>query len=70
MMKLGMDGVFVGSGIFKSPDQIKMARSIVEAVENFEDYRLIGTVSTGLQAMEGISMDTMAKEERLQERGL
>jgi pyridoxal phosphate synthase yaaD subunit len=47
-----------------------MARSIVEAVENFEDYRLIGTVSTGLQAMEGISMDTMAKEERLQERGL
>ncbi len=70
MMKLGMDGVFVGSGIFKSPDQIKMARSIVEAVENFEDYRLIGTVSTGLQAMEGISMDTLAKEERLQERGL
>ena len=69
MMKLGMDGVFVGSGIFKSPDPKKMAASVVEAVENFEDYKIIGEVSTGLSGMAGTDIDSIPKESRLQERG-
>jgi len=69
MMKLGMDGVFVGSGIFKSPDPKKMAIAVVEAVENFEDYKIIGEVSTGLSGMAGTDIDSIPKESRLQERG-
>ncbi|MGP6221008.1 pyridoxal 5'-phosphate synthase lyase subunit PdxS [Caldiplasma sukawensis] len=70
MMKMGMDGVFVGSGIFKSEDPIKMARAIVEAVENYEDYRLIGNVSSGLVPMYGNDLTDMPKEQRLAERGI
>jgi pyridoxal 5'-phosphate synthase pdxS subunit len=69
MMKLGMDGVFVGSGIFKSPDPKKMAAAVVEAVENFEDYKIIGEVSSGLSGMAGTDIDSIPKESRLQERG-
>jgi len=69
MMKLGMDGVFVGSGIFKSPDPKKMASAVVEAVENFEDYKIIGNVSSGLSGMAGTDIDSIPKESRLQERG-
>ncbi|EQB69472.1 pyridoxal 5'-phosphate synthase lyase subunit PdxS [Cuniculiplasma divulgatum] len=70
MMKLGVDGVFVGSGIFKSPDPIRMARAIVEAVENYDDYRMISNVSTGLSSMEGKDINDIPKEQRLAERGI
>ncbi|MGP6206856.1 pyridoxal 5'-phosphate synthase lyase subunit PdxS [Cuniculiplasma sp. SKW3] len=70
MMKMGMDGVFVGSGIFKSPDPIRMAKAIVDAVENYEDYRLIGNVSIGLPSMDGKNIEDIPKEQRLAERGI
>ena len=70
MMKMGMDGVFVGSGIFKSPDPIKMAKAMVDAVENFEDYRLVGNVSSNLPSMEGIDVTELPREQRLAERGI
>ena len=69
MMKLGADGVFVGSGIFKSPDPPEMAKAVVEAVENYEDYQIIGTVSQGLTGMNGLDIEQMPKDMRLQERG-
>lgn len=69
MMKMGMDGVFVGSGIFKSKDPKRMAKAVVEAVENFEDYKIIGKVSSGLAGMQGLDIEQMPKESRLQERG-
>lgn len=69
MMQLGMDGVFVGSGIFKSKDPEKMARAVVEAVENYEDYEAIVKVSSGLSGMVGTEMEAIPKEMRLQERG-
>ena len=69
MMQLGMDGVFVGSGIFKSKEPEKMARAVVEAVENYEDYDAIVKVSSGLSGMEGTEMESIPKEMRLQERG-
>mmetsp|Transcript_8685 Transcript_8685/g.11442 ORF Transcript_8685/g.11442 Transcript_8685/m.11442 type:complete len:312 (-) Transcript_8685:165-1100(-) len=56
MMQLGMDGVFVGSGIFKSGDPAKRARAIVQAVTNYNNPKILGEVSTGLgAAMVGIS---------------
>ncbi|MCL4329239.1 MAG: pyridoxal 5'-phosphate synthase lyase subunit PdxS [Candidatus Thermoplasmatota archaeon] len=69
MMKLGADGVFVGSGIFKSHDPSEMAKAIVDAVENYEDYQIIGQVSRGLTAMSGLDIDQIPKEMKLQERG-
>ena len=56
MMQLGMDGVFVGSGIFKSGDPVKRARAIVTAVAHFNDPKIIAEVSAGLgEAMVGIT---------------
>jgi pyridoxal 5'-phosphate synthase pdxS subunit len=56
MMQLGMDGVFVGSGIFKSSDPELRARAIVQAVANFRDAKVLAEVSTGLgPAMVGIT---------------
>ena len=56
MMQLGMDGVFVGSGIFKSSDAEKRARAIVQAVAHFNDPKVLAEVSRGLgPAMVGIS---------------
>ncbi len=69
MMKMGTDGVFVGSGIFKSKNPERMAKAVVEAVENFEDYKIIGEVSSGLAGMQGLDIEQMPKEMRLQERG-
>lgn len=69
MIKLGMDGVFVGSGIFKSKNPERMAKAVVEAVENYEDYKIIGGVSSGLAGMQGLDIEQMPKEMRLQERG-
>ena len=70
MMQLGADGVFVGSGIFKSGDPVKRGRAIVEATTHFEDPEVIARVSRGLgEAMVGIEIDTIPPEQRYAGRG-
>ena len=70
MMQLGADGVFVGSGIFKSGDPARRARAIVEATTSFGDPEVVAKVSRGLGgAMVGISNDTLAVDQRLAGRG-
>jgi pyridoxal 5'-phosphate synthase pdxS subunit len=70
MMQLGADGVFVGSGIFKSGDPAKRARAIVEATTYFNDADVIAKVSRGLgEAMVGINLDDLAENQRLATRG-
>jgi pyridoxal 5'-phosphate synthase pdxS subunit len=70
MMQLGSDGVFVGSGIFKSDNPEERAKAIVEAVTNFDDPQVLAEVSKGLgEAMKGIEISTIKPEQRLQERG-
>jgi len=70
MMQLGSDGVFVGSGIFKSGDPATRARAIVEATTHFKDPDVITRVSSGLgEAMVGIGLDELAPEQRLATRG-
>jgi pyridoxal 5'-phosphate synthase pdxS subunit len=70
MMQLGSDGVFVGSGIFKSSDPEPRAKAIVEAVTHYDDPRVIAQVSRGLgEAMKGIEISDIPKDQRLQERG-
>jgi pyridoxal 5'-phosphate synthase pdxS subunit len=71
MMHLGADGVFVGSGIFKSENPEKFARAIVEATTHYEDYELIARVSKDLGApMKGIEISKLHASERMQDRGL
>ena len=70
MMELGADGVFVGSGIFKSDNPEKFARAIVKATANYQDYELIGQLSKELgTAMKGIDIASLTEDERMQERG-
>ncbi|WP_182201660.1 pyridoxal 5'-phosphate synthase lyase subunit PdxS [Paraliobacillus salinarum] len=70
MMQLGADGVFVGSGIFKSEDPAKFAKAIVEATTHYNDYELIAKVSKGIgTAMKGLEISTIAPEQRMQDRG-
>jgi pyridoxal 5'-phosphate synthase pdxS subunit len=70
MMQLGCDGVFVGSGIFKSDDPAPRARAIVEAVTFHDTPETIAKVSSGLgEAMVGIEMGTLDESELLQTRG-
>lgn len=70
MMHLGSDGVFVGSGIFKSDNPEKFARAIVQATTHYTDYKLITEVSKNLGApMKGIEISKLAASERMQERG-
>ncbi|MCZ0702200.1 pyridoxal 5'-phosphate synthase pdxS subunit [Natronobacillus azotifigens] len=70
MMQLGADGVFVGSGIFKSDEPAKFAKAIVEATTHYQDYKLIGEVSKGIGTpMKGIEISTIKAEERMQDRG-
>jgi pyridoxal 5'-phosphate synthase pdxS subunit len=70
MMELGADGVFVGSGIFKSENPEKFASAIVQATTYFTDYELIGRLSKELgSAMKGIDISKLAPAERMQERG-
>jgi pyridoxal 5'-phosphate synthase pdxS subunit len=70
MMQLGCDGIFVGSGVFKSGDPDVRARAIVEATTFYQDAAKIASVSAGLgEAMVGINIDTMPAEERMQDRG-
>lgn len=70
MMQLGADGVFVGSGIFKSENPAKFARAIVEATTHFQDYKLIAEISKDLGvAMKGIEISSLAPQDRMQDRG-
>ncbi len=70
MMQLGCDGVFVGSGIFKSGDAAKRAKAIVQAVTHFKDPKVLMEVSMDLgEAMVGINCGTMGEDERLAKRG-
>jgi pyridoxal 5'-phosphate synthase pdxS subunit len=70
VMQLGAEGVFVGSGIFKSDNPAKMATAIVQATTHFQDAKIIAEVSKGLGApMRGIEMSTIPENERLASRG-
>lgn len=69
MMELGADGVFVGSGIFKSENPVKYAKAIVQATENYQDYKLIAELSKGLgSAMKGIEISTLSGSDLMSER--
>jgi len=70
-MQLGVDGVFVGSGIFKSGDPARRARAIVEATTHFNDPERVAAASIGLgEAMAGLEISALAAEDALlQNRG-
>lgn len=70
MMQLGVDGVFVGSGIFKSGDPVKRAKAIVEATTFYNDPKKLAEISSDLgEAMVGIEIDTLTPAEHLAKRG-
>ena len=70
MMQLGCDGVFVGSGIFKSGDPAERAEAIVVATTNYNDPKVLADVSKDLgEPMVGINIDTLTEEEKLAKRG-
>ncbi len=70
MMQLGCDGIFVGSGVFKSGDPATRAAAIVEATTYYQDASIVAKVSRHLgEAMVGITIDTLAPEEKMQRRG-
>jgi pyridoxal 5'-phosphate synthase pdxS subunit len=70
MMRLGAEGVFVGSGIFKSGDPLKRARAIVRATTHFEDPNIIAEVSRNLgEPMVGINLDKLPEHEQMARRG-
>jgi pyridoxal 5'-phosphate synthase pdxS subunit len=70
MMQLGVDGVFVGSGIFKSADPAARAKAIVQATTHYKDAKIIAEVSRGLgEAMRGIEIRTLKPEDQLAVRG-
>jgi pyridoxal 5'-phosphate synthase pdxS subunit len=70
MMQLGCDGIFVGSGVFKSENPDAIARSIVEAVHHFDDPAVVAEVSKNLgPPIKGIDIAQLSAEARLQERG-
>ncbi|AZZ59944.1 pyridoxal 5'-phosphate synthase lyase subunit PdxS [Oenococcus sp. UCMA 16435] len=71
MMELGADGVFVGSGVFKSENPAKFAKAIVEATTYYKDYARIAELSKGLgEPMKGIDMSVLQPTEHMQERGI
>ena len=70
MMKLGMDGVFVGSGIFKSDNPSERAKAIVAAVSNFNKPEVLARVSAGLgECMASIDVTTLKPEQQYATRG-
>ena len=70
MMELGADGVFVGSGIFKSENPEKFARAIVEATTHYQDYKLLVEISKDLGIpMKGIEISRLDTKDRMQDRG-
>ena len=71
MMQLGSDGIFVGSGIFKSKNPEAFAKAIVEATANYDKPEVLADVSKGLgEAMKGLEMSTLNKSDRMQDRGI
>ncbi len=70
MMRLGAEGIFVGSGIFKSGDPLKRARAIVQATTHYQDADILAEVSRNLgQAMVGINLDILPEQELMARRG-
>lgn len=70
MMQLGMDGVFVGSGVFKSGDPAKRAKAIVESVTHYDEPKILAEISKNLgEAMVGIGVTEIPESERLAVRG-
>ena len=70
MMQLGVDGCFVGSGIFKSGNPAQRAKAIVQAVTHYQNPKILAEVSENLgEAMVGINVSSLSKQERLEERG-
>jgi pyridoxal 5'-phosphate synthase pdxS subunit len=70
MMQLGCDGIFVGSGIFKSKDPARRAKAIVAATTHFNDMQTLAEVSKDLgEAMPGLEIAGIAPEQRMQDRG-
>ncbi|MDH3517947.1 MAG: pyridoxal 5'-phosphate synthase lyase subunit PdxS [Acidimicrobiia bacterium] len=70
MMALGCDGVFVGSGIFKSSSPAEFARAIVDATTNWQNPEIVAKVSRGLgSAMPGLEIDTLSESQKLASRG-
>jgi pyridoxal 5'-phosphate synthase pdxS subunit len=70
-MQLGVDGIFVGSGIFKSSDPPRMARAIVEATRHYDDPAAVLEASRNLPLpMKGMDLRTLRPEELLQTRGV
>ena len=70
MMSLGCDGIFVGSGIFKSDNPAARAKAIVAATTHYNDPQILAEISKGLgEAMPGLEIQTIAPEQRMQDRG-
>jgi pyridoxal 5'-phosphate synthase pdxS subunit len=71
MMLLGSDGVFVGSGVFKSSDPEKTAKAIVQAVAHWNDPEIIARVSEGMgDPMKGQSIQSLSEQEKTAKRGI
>ena len=67
---MGCDGVFVGSGIFKSGDPAKRAKAIVQAVTHFNDAKVLAEVSENLgEAMVGINLEDLSENQKFAKRG-
>ncbi len=70
MMRLGAEGIFVGSGIFKSGNPLERAKAIVKATTHFQDPKIIAEVSRNLgEPMVGINLDTLPEQELMARRG-
>ena len=70
MMQLGVDGIFVGSGIFKSSNPVARAKAIVMASTHYNDSKMLAEISKDLgQPMSGIEISTLKENERMQDRG-
>jgi pyridoxal 5'-phosphate synthase pdxS subunit len=70
MMRLGAEGIFVGSGIFKSGDPLARAKAIVKATTHFQDAELLAEISRNLgEPMVGINLDTLPEQELMARRG-
>ncbi|HTI15364.1 MAG TPA: pyridoxal 5'-phosphate synthase lyase subunit PdxS [Dictyobacter sp.] len=70
MMRLGAEGIFVGSGIFKSGDPLARAKAIVKATTHYQDAAILGEVSRNLgEPMVGINLDVLSEEQLMARRG-
>ncbi len=70
MIQLGCEGVFVGSGIFKSNNPKERASAIVQATTHYDDAEVLKEISKNIgEAMDGINIDTLSEKEQLSKRG-